>query len=251
MLSTLQGQDVLILCLSFTVPIASQHHFIDLASRAGIKYIIPTEFGSDTNNAAITAAVPMMAAKKPVREYVESVRKKTGTGLKWIGVVNNPWTDYSLAHGMFGIDVRERRATLFVDEGVHVPFRTTTLAQAGRAVAALMALPASKLEKYENKLVYVSSFKVSGRELLEAVQRATGTDDGDWTVEVKTVQERREKGLRELEAGNPMGMVELLYAATMTRGLGDEYPGRKTMNEELDLPEESLDEWMKEFVARM
>ena len=75
------------LCLGFTAPHELQHKFIDAAAEAGVEYVFPVEFGGDTDDEALGKVVPMLAGKKKVREYIESVGKS-----KWIGIVNNPWT---------------------------------------------------------------------------------------------------------------------------------------------------------------
>jgi len=76
-----------VLCLGFTAPHELQHKFIDAAAEAGVEYVFPVEFGGDTDDEALGKVVPMLAGKKKVREYIESVGKS-----KWIGIVNNPWT---------------------------------------------------------------------------------------------------------------------------------------------------------------
>jgi hypothetical protein len=43
----------------------------------------------------------------------------------------------------------------------------------------MLSLPEANLVKYKNKAVYTPSFRLSQREILEAVQHATGTMDTD------------------------------------------------------------------------
>jgi len=83
---TLTGHQALVLCLGFAAPVDLQHKFIDAAAEAGVEYVFPVEFGSDTDDEKLGEAVPLMAGKKKVREYIESVGKS-----KWVGAVNNPW----------------------------------------------------------------------------------------------------------------------------------------------------------------
>jgi len=75
-----------VLCLGFAAPVDLQHKFIDAAAEAGVEYVFPVEFGSDTDDEKLGEAVPLMAGKKKVREYIESVGKS-----KWIGIIHNPW----------------------------------------------------------------------------------------------------------------------------------------------------------------
>ena len=206
---------------------------------------MPNEFGSDTDNPDVLSTVgPMMQHKKAVREYIE----KEGQGkVKWIGIANNPWTDYSLSAGMFGIDVRNKSFTAVEPQA---KFNTTSLAQAGRAGAAVVLAEEGVLKGYENKLVYVNSFFVTQREIFEAVLRATGTDEGQWKVESEKVDAKIQSGKDAVAAGNFMGAVNVLYGATFKEGLGNRYGG-ELANATLGLPHEDLDEVVNEVVKSL
>jgi hypothetical protein len=245
LVNAFKGHQALVISLGFAVPLESQNALIDAAGEAGVEYIFPCEFGSDTDDVELSKAVPMLPMKKAIRDYIERVGKS-----KWIGFVNNPWTDYSLMAGMFGIDIPTRSATLYHSKAKEVSFNTTTLAQAGKGIAGLLSLPEEKLSAYANKLAYVSSFFITPHELLDAVQKATGTTDKDWTIEKKDVQERIKEGGEKLQKGDHMGMVDLLYGATMVDGLGNKYK-EQTINDELGLPKEDLVEVCKEVAKSM
>lgn len=70
-----------------------QLQLIDAAADAGIKWILPTEYGSDNSNKALNEMVPLSAMKAEPRQRIEDAAK-THPGLSWIGVVTNPWFDY-------------------------------------------------------------------------------------------------------------------------------------------------------------
>lgn len=182
-----------------------------------------------------------MAHKKDIREYIES----KGQGkTKWIGIVNNPWTDYSLNAGMFGIQVKDKT---FTSVEPQTKFNTTSLAQAGRAVAAIVLAKPEILKGYENKLVYVNSFYVTQREIFESVLKATGTTEDQWKVGSENVDEKIQSGKNAVAAGNFMGAVNILYGATMKEGLGNVYGG-ELANDKLALPKEDLDELVGDVV---
>ena len=61
------------LCLGFTAPHDLQHKFIDAAAEAGVEYVFPVEFGSDTDDEKLGQAVPLMVGKKKVREYLSLI----------------------------------------------------------------------------------------------------------------------------------------------------------------------------------
>ena len=85
--------------------------------------------------------------------------------------------------GGFGINIKDRTASFFGDG--NSTFNTSTLANAGRGVAGVLALPVTSekgepsLSDYKNGYLYVSSFNVSQRDLLKSVQRGTGTRGSD------------------------------------------------------------------------
>ena len=169
LVSALTGNDILIMQLGIFSN-DQQFPLIKAAAEARVKYILPTEFGSDPH-APFAKSFPMMAGKVQYRNLVESL------GMSWICVVNNPWFDWSLKGGMWGIDIPNKKASLYA--GAEGKFNTTTLKQVGRGVAALLSLPDAQLEGYKNSPVYLSSFCVSQRDILDAVIRATGTKDSD------------------------------------------------------------------------
>ena len=70
-----------------------QIKLIEAAAEAGVKYIIPTEFGSDNAIDALATSIPLTAIKIDVRRRVEELAK-AHRGLCWIGFVTNPWLDY-------------------------------------------------------------------------------------------------------------------------------------------------------------
>lgn len=88
----LAGQDVLVLLLGF-MAMDAQEPLIRAAARAGVKVVLPTEFGSDTEPTRLLEQTPMLQAKKQPRDLIESL------GMTWIAVVTNPWLEYNMLHG--------------------------------------------------------------------------------------------------------------------------------------------------------
>jgi NmrA-like family len=79
--------------LAFQATPQDHMQLIDAAADAGIKWIIPTEFGSDNGNKPFSNMVPINAMKSGPREHVEKLAE-THPGLSWIGVVPSAWFDY-------------------------------------------------------------------------------------------------------------------------------------------------------------
>ena len=130
--------------------------------------------------------------------------------------------------------------------------------QVGRAVAALLSLPlkpeASKkeacLENLKNKVVYVKSFTVSQKDMLDSAIRVTGTKRDDWTITNESAQERYATGMKEIQEGNHAGFAKMCARVFYPDGCGDFEHHKGTINMLLDLPEEDIDEATKRAVER-
>lgn len=91
--SSLKGQDVLILALGHAAYDA-QVPLIKAAAKAGVPYIVPCEFGSDPTHPKLNAEIQLMNVKAPYRKLIEDLGVSS-----WIGVVNNPWVEFSIRLG--------------------------------------------------------------------------------------------------------------------------------------------------------
>ncbi|KFY93012.1 hypothetical protein V500_03956 [Pseudogymnoascus sp. VKM F-4518 (FW-2643)] len=246
--SALQGQDVLIVAFGFDVPLNLEAQIIDAAGRAEVPWIIPNEWSGDGMNEKLCEVFSLLGDKRKYRKQIEGLEK-----CAWIGIATNPWFDYSLKSGWFGIDIPKRKAMIF-DDGTNL-ITTTTISQVSRAVAALLSLPIHSstgspcLSDYKNRFVYLESFSISQQDMLAAVQQATGTCPGDWSIEEKSSEDYIEEGKKEAETGEKLGIVKILYGCTFKRGLGDKFYGKEIMNKRLALPRENLKQ-VVERVAR-
>ena len=157
------------------------------------------------------------------------------------------WYEYSLtvAEWAYGFDYPNKKVT-FYDDG-KTPISTSTWLQCGRAAAALVSLKvlpedendkeSLTLSRWRNKPLYISSFNVSQRDMLDSVERATGTTDKDWKIEYEPSKERFERGKKAFAAGDRTGFGTAMYPD------GDSHvPEDKLDNERLGLPKEDFDE---------
>lgn len=85
--SALKDHDVLVIMLGFS-GLSDQDTIIRAAGRAGVKYVLPTEYGVSSGNEKQVKAIPMLQAKRDVHNQIE------GLGMRWIAVVTNLWIDY-------------------------------------------------------------------------------------------------------------------------------------------------------------
>ncbi|KFX90119.1 hypothetical protein V490_06638 [Pseudogymnoascus sp. VKM F-3557] len=245
--SALQGQDVLIIAFGFDVPLDLQARIIDAAGRAEVPWIIPNEWSGDGTNEELCEVFSLLGDKRKYRKQIEGLGK-----CAWIGIATNPWFDFSLKGGWFGIDIPKRKAMIF-DNGTNL-ITTTTISQVSRAVAALLSLLIHSLtgglclSDHKNQFVYLESFSINQQGMLAAVQHATGTYPGDWSIEAKTSDDYIKEGRKEAEKGEKLGIVKVLYGCTFKRGLGDKFYGKEIMNKKLALPRESLEEVVERVV---
>ena len=150
--------------------------------------------------------------------------------------------------GFFGIDAKERTARLF-DDG-ETRFSTTTLAQVGLGVAKLFERPLFELEKFKNSFVYINSFTVSQNQILQSVQKATGTSVEDWKVTYVPSDAAIEQGMAEFKTGNFRGLLDVLYGNNAKKGMGGSYD-EKLHNVLLGLKEEDLDVVVKGIIQNV
>ena len=69
-----------------------QKSLIEAAAKAGVKWILPTEYAGDGLNKHMVDNVPIFWPKREALKYIEEL-SKTHEGLKWIGVATNPWME--------------------------------------------------------------------------------------------------------------------------------------------------------------
>jgi hypothetical protein len=70
-----------------------QIKLMEAAVAAGVKWILPTEYGTDSANESITKAVPFNSIKVTPRLCLEEL-SQIHKNMKWIGVITNIWFDY-------------------------------------------------------------------------------------------------------------------------------------------------------------
>lgn len=255
--SAMKGADALIITLSVT-SLNQESALIEAAARAGVQWIVPNEYTGDGENPGLLERVPVFAAKRNARELIMKL------GCKYLAVATGPWTDWvssgnvmvrtleltelqSIRAGAFRIDAKNKTATLVSGTG---RFNTSTLQQVGKGVAALLSLPIKdsqnpdhSLSHYANSFAYVSSLYITQSELFEAVKRATGTQDQDWTIEHDSISEGLKRVAPLLKSGDPASMFINIYYNYMGEGLGGDVEAKAAKDRKvLGLKEEDLDD---------
>lgn len=90
LLTAFKGQDAVILLLPPN-DISLHKRIIDVAIKAGVKRVIPGEFGNDTSDDKIVEEVPIFKGKQDIKKYLQG---KEDTGLSWTAVVNGGFFDW-------------------------------------------------------------------------------------------------------------------------------------------------------------
>lgn len=156
-----------------------------------------------------------------------------------------------------GFDIDNRKVTLF-DDG-EAKINTSTLAQFGRTAAAIASLKefpdnegdeSLSVAQFRNRPVYLSSFYVSQKNILKSIQRITGTTDADWATKYESSADRIENGKAMGRSGNIMGLVQAYYSFIFSPEGQKLKTQDKLHNGLLELPEEDLDEVVKDCVEK-
>jgi hypothetical protein len=197
----LLNHDILIITLSVTTPPSVHSNLVTAASAAGIRYVIPNAYGFDFRNPALINDIDAAGLAHSYFSQIE------GLGMAHFSLVCGFWYEWSLGVSSFyGIDIAAKKV-VFYDDG-ETKMNTSTWELCGNAVAGIVGLPIEELEtKWRNKSFYVSSFRVSQREMLESVQRVLGQGEGEWGVEYQTSKERFEQSMKEMREGDHMAFA--------------------------------------------
>jgi hypothetical protein len=107
------------------------------------------------------------------------------------------------------------------------------------------------LKNFKNKIVYVNSFNVSQKDMLDSVLRITGDKLEDWTVHKEPARERYSSAAKALQGGDRMAYVRMMYTRVFFDDGNGNFEAREgTSNKLLGLPQESLDEATARSIER-
>ena len=253
LVAALSGQQVLIITLSVLAPDGTQSKLIRAAADAGVPFVLPNEWGCDTTIEEVVNDVPGFSKGPQARKEIAEIGVSS-----YISVTTGFWYEWSLAiPPSFGFDFTTKTATFF-DDG-ETKISSSTWAQVGRAVAALLSLPIKPedgntercLENFKNQVVYVNSFNVSQKDMLNSVLRVTGDKPEDWTIHKESARERWASAAKALQGGDRMAYVRMMYTRIFFDDGNGNFEARKgTSNKLLGLPQESLDEATARSIER-
>ena len=233
-------------------PQDTQSKLIKAAAEAGVKWVMPNEWGYDKANPGLIKDITIGGSAQGTCDEIE------GLGMSWIGFVCSFWYEFSLGGGTvrYGFDFKDRQV-IFFDDG-NTPINTSTWPQCGRGVASLLSLKvlpddendkSTTLSQFRNSQCRISSFLVSQKDMFESVKRVTGTTDKDWKISSEPSEERYQKAKKALFAGDRASFAVQMYTRVFFQnGDGNYEKAHGLANEALGLPNEDLDEYTKKAI---
>ncbi|CZT45708.1 related to oxidoreductase CipA-like [Rhynchosporium secalis] len=254
--TALTGQDVLVITMAATAPLQQESFLIYAAAQAKVPLIMPNEWGPDFTHQGLAEGTPIIAARLAThRGLIEDIGVS-----KWLAVTGGFWYEYSLAstEWMYGFDFKKKKV-IFNGDGT-VKINTSTWEQYARAVTALLSLPivpvdsedsSSTLSNFHNKHCFISSFRVSQKDIFESVLRVTGTKECDWAITHEDAKARRTRCLDLSQRDYKEGFRLAMYARNFyDDGAGDFETRHGLTNDLLGLPIEDLDACTAKAVER-
>lgn len=247
LVEVLRGQQVLLITMNVMAPPDTMIKLIRAAAKAGVPYIEPSWYGHDAANDSLCDD----SLLTPNRDRVIAEITRLGVS-SYLFLVCNFWYEFSLGGGpdRFGFDFHKRSLTIY--DGGDVSINTSTWPQTGRAIAKLLSLKelpddendqSPTLSQFRNRSVYVSSFRLTQREMFESVKRVTKTTDADWTITQESVAQRFKEGQEGMKVHNWNVFTKMLYSRMFFANGDGDYESRRGLdNKLLGLPVEDLDE---------
>ena len=213
--TVLRGQDVVILMPPLS-HLDLQKGFVRAAAKVAVPYILPSEFGPDPFAGKLVEENVLLQDKKAIRDLIDEIGVSS-----WISVAVGPWLDVGLNLGLWGIDPKARKATIW--QGADARASTATVAHTAEAIAAVLTLPEDELAAYKRKAVYVPSWHLTQREILGGVQRATNTTDADWEVTQQDMTQVKASYEAKIADGDVAGHFAKFFVTHFLEGHGADF----------------------------
>ncbi|KAI1385185.1 NAD(P)-binding protein [Hypoxylon trugodes] len=214
--SALRGQDALVSAMAFEA-IHMQKNLVDAAFQAGVKRMIPSEYGNDLLNPKL-AAFPIYQPKIAIREQCEQ-KVKENPSFSWTTIHNASFLgpDWTLD---FIVDVKERKAD--IKDGGDVLFCATTYDDIAQAVIGILTHP----EETANRPVRISSVNTTQNELI-AIAKELGATDG-WNLTYSQTENLESEAFRRWSEGDHSEEVIAMFInrAFIGKGWGGYFPVR-------------------------
>lgn len=212
--TALQGQDAVVSAMAFEA-IQEQKNLVNAAAKAGVRRIIPSEYGNDTLNPKL-ATIPIYQPKIEVREQCEQ-RATENPSFSWTTVQNASFLgpDWTLD---FIVDVKQRKCD--VKDGGDVLFCATTYSDIAQAVVGIL----THLEETANRPVRISSINTTQNEIIEIAKELGAAED--WNITYSKTEELEIEARRRWAEGDHSEEVIAMFInrAFIGEGWGGHFP---------------------------
>jgi len=186
LIAALQGQDALVSSVAMAA-VPSQRLLIDAAVKAGIKRIIPSEFGCDLKNTA-ARKLPVFAGKVDIERYLDELAIKGETS--YTLVFCGPFLDLGLRQGIF-LNFEKREAHVY--DGGDQLISTSRLGTVGKAVRRILTHP----RETADRAVWVKDIDISQNQLLKLAKSLTPGEE--WKVTHVNTAELEKESMAQIK----------------------------------------------------
>ncbi|KAG8839136.1 hypothetical protein FRC18_000523 [Serendipita sp. 400] len=183
LVNVLRGQDAIVFAFGAGPDlIPTSKTLIDAAIEAGVKRVIPSEFGNDE----IPLTEPLFGNKQVVQKILQEAASQGK--ITYTLIRNGPWFDLGFTLAL-GFDIQARTATLY-DNGDR-KFHTTTVPSICRAITSLLADSSQSV----NKVVHIHDFFITQLDVLKVTEEIMGSKFAITKVDTNEMAKSAMEGL--------------------------------------------------------
>lgn len=237
----LEGVDGVVSALSFDA-IAMQKNLVLAAASAGVRRMIPSEYGNDTMNPKL-AAFPIYQPKIAIRELCQRQAADSGGKFSWTVVMNASF----LAPGWtldFLVDMTKRKCE--IKDGGDILFCAATFDDISRAVVGIFTHP----EETANRPVKISSIDTTQNELLRIAQELRPEDK--WVITHSNTEDLEKEAWERWAKGDHGFEAQSMFInrAFLGKGWGGFFPEKDNKLLGIEgLKEDGLREMIRKALA--
>jgi hypothetical protein len=235
--AAMQGQDVVISMVG-PAQASEQQRFVDAAIAAGVQRFFPSEFGPYSRETLYSSLSPYVA--QPKNALVDYLRSKESQ-ISWTAVICGGFFEWAMEDGMMGFDFTTRTAEL-IDGGNGITTHTL-LPVVAKALVAML----EHAEETKNQYVFISSFSVSTREILEVVNMV---DDHEWTVKHSKAEDVLAQGQRRVANGDFSGIKDVTRSVAFGEAAVVDLRPYCLWDTRLKLPEITLEQAIRDLFRK-
>ncbi|KAI1314007.1 hypothetical protein F5Y03DRAFT_1638 [Xylaria venustula] len=235
----LKGQDALVSVIA-TAALGAQQALVDAAVAAGVKRIIPSEFGLNTRFLGKDPIGTILQGKVKTLNYIHD-KWRQNPSFTWTGISTGLFFDWGLEYGSVGLDKATKTATIY-DSGDE-PYQATNLPRIGKAIAAVLKHP----ELTTNRYISIASFNPTQNQVLELAEKITGEK---WSTNKLSTSEQQQIGTEKLSKGDYSAFSNLLRKRVYEDGAGLAVEGPDNALELLGVERDDLEESLRAWLTK-